>query len=216
MIHPAALEPVDALRRIAFLLERSRAETRRVEAYRNAAKVILPLGEDEVKLTKEAYGWDPDESFYVPDEAKEAYAEVPERGKQLQAKGAGLPQIEVVGALGPSPRARGNQVSSPDDQYSPDVTGVFVRAGVEIIQPIFTWGLIRNAKEAAEQSGAEQKKAIREAVALANEEGFPKDPEEVEAYFMQEVAQGEGMVQKGASRIILFLWMVRAGWLIVL
>jgi outer membrane protein len=72
------------------------------------------------------------------------------RGKQLQARGAGLPQIEVIGALGPSPRARGNQVSSPDDQYSPDVTGVFVRAGVEIIQPIFTWGLIRNAKEAAE------------------------------------------------------------------
>ncbi len=45
-----------------------------------------PLGEDEVKLTKEAYGWDPDKTFYVPDEAKEAYAEVPERGKQLQSE----------------------------------------------------------------------------------------------------------------------------------
>jgi import receptor subunit TOM20 len=58
----------------------------------------------------------------------------------------------------------------------------------------------RAAKEEAEAHGAEQKQAIREAVALANEEGFPKDPEEVEAYFMQEVAQGEGMVQKGTSR----------------
>jgi import receptor subunit TOM20 len=57
----------------------------------------------------------------------------------------------------------------------------------------------RAAKEQEEAQGAEQKKAIREAVALANEEGFPKDPEEVEAYFMQEVAQGEGMVQKGES-----------------
>jgi len=57
----------------------------------------------------------------------------------------------------------------------------------------------RAAKEEAEHQGAEQKKAIREAVALANEEGFPKDPEEIEAYFMQEVAQGEGMVQKGTS-----------------
>ena len=28
-----------------------------------------PLGPDEVRLTKEAYGWDPDETFYVPDEA---------------------------------------------------------------------------------------------------------------------------------------------------
>ncbi len=26
-----------------------------------------PLGEDEVRLTKEAYGWDPDKQFYVPD-----------------------------------------------------------------------------------------------------------------------------------------------------
>ncbi len=28
-----------------------------------------PLGEDEVRLTKEAYGWDPDAHFLVPDEA---------------------------------------------------------------------------------------------------------------------------------------------------
>ncbi|RIK13119.1 MAG: PHP domain-containing protein [Acidobacteria bacterium] len=49
MQQPLAVEPVDALRRIAFLLERTRAETRRVEAYRNAAKVILPLGEEEVR-----------------------------------------------------------------------------------------------------------------------------------------------------------------------
>ena len=28
-----------------------------------------PLGEEEVRLTKEAYGWDPDKHFYVPDEA---------------------------------------------------------------------------------------------------------------------------------------------------
>lgn len=55
----------------------------------------------------------------------------------------------------------------------------------------------RAAKEQEEAQGQEQKKAIRAAVERANEEGFPKDPEEVEAYFMQEVAQGEGMVQKG-------------------
>jgi transketolase len=28
-----------------------------------------PLGPDEVRLVKEAYGWDPDKTFYVPDEA---------------------------------------------------------------------------------------------------------------------------------------------------
>lgn len=56
----------------------------------------------------------------------------------------------------------------------------------------------RAAKEEAEAQGKEQKKAIRDAVARANEEGFPQDPEEVEAYFMQEVARGEGMCQTSA------------------
>ena len=32
-----------------------------------------PLGADEVRLTKEAYGWDPDKTFYVPDEALELF-----------------------------------------------------------------------------------------------------------------------------------------------
>ena len=84
-------------------------------------------------------------------EAKQAIAELEGyRGKQLQALGIGRPQVELQTVLGPSPRARGNQVSSPDDQYSPDITGVFVRGTVSIIQPIFTWGLIENARLAAE------------------------------------------------------------------
>jgi putative hydrolase len=40
--------PVAALRRIAFLLERSRAETYKVKAFRAAAATILPLDPDEV------------------------------------------------------------------------------------------------------------------------------------------------------------------------
>ena len=34
-----------------------------------------PLGEDEVRLTKEAYGWDPDAQFLVPDEVLAHFAE---------------------------------------------------------------------------------------------------------------------------------------------
>jgi outer membrane protein TolC len=84
-------------------------------------------------------------------ETRQALAEVEGyRGKQLQALGIGRPQIELSVALGPSPRARGDQVTSSDDQYSADLTGVFVRGGVSIIQPIFTWGLIDNARLAAE------------------------------------------------------------------
>jgi transketolase len=42
-----------------------------------------PLGEDEVKATKEVYGWPADETFYVPDEAREPFQEAAERGRQL-------------------------------------------------------------------------------------------------------------------------------------
>jgi outer membrane protein TolC len=79
-------------------------------------------------------------------------------GKQLQASGLGYPQLSVVTGVGPSPRARGDQVSSPDDQQSPDITGAFVRGGIELIQPIFTWGLITNARLAAKH-GVEAVKA---------------------------------------------------------
>ncbi len=43
------MEPVDALRRIAFLLERSRASTYRVKAYREAANTLLEIPEARVR-----------------------------------------------------------------------------------------------------------------------------------------------------------------------
>jgi transketolase len=45
-----------------------------------------PLGEDEVRLTKEAYGWDPDAHFLVPDEVREHFSGAVERGKEAQAE----------------------------------------------------------------------------------------------------------------------------------
>jgi transketolase len=46
-----------------------------------------PLGEDEVRLAKEAYGWDPDEHFHVPDEALEHFRhQTLERGADAQAE----------------------------------------------------------------------------------------------------------------------------------
>jgi transketolase len=41
------------------------------------------LGPDEVRLTKEAYGWDPDRSFYVPDEAAARFREAVQAGEAL-------------------------------------------------------------------------------------------------------------------------------------
>jgi transketolase len=45
-----------------------------------------PLGEDEVRATKEAYGWPPDEHFYVPDEALKHWRGCVERGAEAQAE----------------------------------------------------------------------------------------------------------------------------------
>lgn len=44
----AGVSPYDALRRTAFVLERSRQHSRRVEAFRGAARTVAELGEDEV------------------------------------------------------------------------------------------------------------------------------------------------------------------------
>jgi transketolase len=40
-----------------------------------------PLGEDEVRATKEVYGWPPDKTFYVPDEAREPFEAAAGRGR---------------------------------------------------------------------------------------------------------------------------------------
>ncbi|MGI8946243.1 MAG: transketolase [Thermoleophilaceae bacterium] len=45
-----------------------------------------PLGDDEVRLTKEAYGWDPDAQFLVPDEAAARFGEIAERGRAAEAE----------------------------------------------------------------------------------------------------------------------------------
>ena len=42
-----------------------------------------PLGPDEVRLTKEAYGWDPDRSFYVPDAARDHFRAAIAAGEDL-------------------------------------------------------------------------------------------------------------------------------------
>jgi transketolase, bacterial and yeast len=44
-----------------------------------------PLGPEEVRLTKEAYGWDPDRSFYVPDEAAALFRGAIPAGESLVA-----------------------------------------------------------------------------------------------------------------------------------
>ncbi|MGN6781521.1 MAG: PHP domain-containing protein [Marmoricola sp.] len=49
MTGPFEAGPVAALRRIAFLLERSRAETYKVKAFRAAAATILPMSDEDLR-----------------------------------------------------------------------------------------------------------------------------------------------------------------------
>ena len=59
----------------------------------------------------------------------------------------------------------------------------------------------RAAKEEAEAQGVQQKQAIENAVNEAREEGFPTDVEDKEAYFMNEVGQGEVLCQDSTYSI---------------
>jgi mitochondrial import receptor subunit TOM20 len=53
------------------------------------------------------------------------------------------------------------------------------------------------AKEAKEVEGKQQQESIKQAVEEAQEEGFPTDIEEREAFFMSEVARGEQLNGEG-------------------
>lgn len=43
-----------------------------------------PLGEEEVRLTKENYGWDPDKHFYVPDEVLNHFRNAIDKGSKYE------------------------------------------------------------------------------------------------------------------------------------
>lgn len=57
--------------------------------------------------------------------------------------------------------------------------------------------LEKAAKEEKEMEGRKRRTEIRAAVDRVNAEGVPKDAEEVEGYFMEEVAEGERLCQDG-------------------
>jgi transketolase len=62
-----------------------------------------PLGADEVRLTKEAYGWDPDRSFYVPDEAAALFRSAVDVGRDLVAQWTA--RLDAYGAAYPDQAA---------------------------------------------------------------------------------------------------------------
>jgi transketolase len=45
-----------------------------------------PLGDEEIKLTKKNYGWDPEKQFYIPEKALSQFRKSIETGKKKEAK----------------------------------------------------------------------------------------------------------------------------------
>lgn len=83
--------------------------------------------------------------------------------------------------------------------------------------PEFRKSLRRQQKKVSRQNEASakdaerhQKERIRTAVDEAIAEGFPTDAEETEAYFMQQVAQGEGMCSDGSDPVEAALYFYKA------
>lgn len=84
------------------------------------------------------------------------------QSQRAQANAARFAQFEITVVGGPSPRARGDQRSSPDSKYDPDVTGVFGRAIFSIVQPLYTFGKIASFRKAAAHGIAVSKAQVQQ------------------------------------------------------
>jgi len=84
------------------------------------------------------------------------------RSRVAQADAGRYPQLEFKALTGPSPRARGDQVSSPDSTSSPDITGIFGRADFTITQPLYTFGRLTALRAAAREGVAATEAEVRE------------------------------------------------------
>jgi transketolase len=96
--HTQYVDDANDLRAIATAIERARAETARPSLIRVRSHIAYPaphaqdtreahgapLGEEEIRLTKQRLGWDPDQHFYVPEEARARYGEAIARGRTWQ------------------------------------------------------------------------------------------------------------------------------------
>src|SRR5262252_2400230 len=84
------------------------------------------------------------------------------QSQRAQADAARFAQLELNVVGGPSPRARGNQISSPDSKTDPAITGVFGLATINLVQPLYTFGKIDSLREAAAHGIAASQAQVQE------------------------------------------------------
>jgi transketolase len=86
-----------------------------------------PLGEDEVRLTKQAYGWDPDKHFYVPDEVYAHFSQV-ERGAAEHAAWNAVRAAAAPAAIAELDRVLSGELPRGWEAALPDFTGADAQA----------------------------------------------------------------------------------------
>ena len=64
------------------------------------------------------------------------------KAKKEQADAARFFKFNLNAMVGPSARARGDQIFSPDDALDPVINGVFGMGTLFLIQPLYTFGKI--------------------------------------------------------------------------
>ncbi len=82
--------------------------------------------------------------------------------KKDQADAGRFPQLTFTSVVGPSARARGDVVSSPDSARKPVVNNVFTREDLHLIQPLYTFGKLSNLREAAAQGIRVERARVQE------------------------------------------------------
>jgi outer membrane protein len=99
---------------------------------------------------------------HSPQIKEEQFGVLRRQSQLAQANAARFAQFKITAVVGPSPRARGNQISSPDSKLSPDITGVFGRFEFSIVQPLYTFGKIKGFRDAAAHGVAVSQAKVKE------------------------------------------------------
>jgi outer membrane protein TolC len=97
-----------------------------------------------------------------PQVKEEQFGVLLRESQRKQANAARFAQLDLTVVGGPSPRARGNQIDSPDSKTNAEITGVFGRAIFSIIQPIYAFGKINSFRKAAAHGIAASQAAVHQ------------------------------------------------------
>ena len=97
-----------------------------------------------------------------PEIKAEQFAVLRRQSQRAQADAARFAQLDVTVVGGPSPRARGNQLDSPDSKNSVAVSGAFGLATFNVVQPLYAFGKINNLRAAATHGTAVEEARVHQ------------------------------------------------------